>query len=54
MTPSHIGPSGRQKNISHHDDLYDDNLRSAFETETGLTTAVPRIMAGCIAGIASE
>ena len=46
MTLSHIGPDGRQKNISHHDDLYDDMLRSFFETETGLTTAVPRIIAG--------
>ena len=38
------GPDGKYSKVSHHPDLYAEDLRPAFERATGLTTAIPRII----------
>ena len=43
LTLSRIGGERGAATISSHLDLYAEDLRPAFERETGLTTAIPRI-----------
>ena len=44
MTLGRTGPDGKHSKVSHHPDLYAEDLRPAFERATGLTTAIPRII----------
>ena len=44
MTLGRTGPDGKYSKVSHHPDLYAEDLRPAFERATGLTTAIPRII----------
>ena len=44
MTLGRTGPDGQYSKVSHHPDLYAEELRPAFERATGLTTAIPRII----------
>ena len=43
LTLSRTGRKRGTATISSHTDLYAEDLRPAFERETGLTTAIPRI-----------
>ena len=44
MTLGRTSPDGQYSKVSHHPDLYAEELRPAFEQATGLTTAIPRII----------
>ena len=44
LTLSQIDRTGKVTNVNKQTDLYDEDLRPAFESQTGLITAVPRII----------
>ena len=44
MTLGRAALDGKYSRVSHHPDLYAEDLRPAFEQATGLSTAIPRII----------
>ena len=44
MTLGRAALDGKYTRVSHHHGIYAEDLRSAFEQATGLSTAIPRII----------